>query len=191
MLDTPGLSLWIFPAPVPIYLLARSVPKSRKAGMSRLATFLLLLLLMPGSAVAQPLIEHLLSKESAPAGVVFEILEEDEEALGWALPMVGQVAERLRARFPELPITVVTHGREQFGLLAAEIGGPLAGIHGKAQDLVASQIDLHVCGVHASWYGHVPEDFPAYIDVAASGPALINDYRSLGFEIVRLQQPDS
>ena len=168
-----------------------AIPKSRKASMPHLATFLLLLLMMPGSAVARPQIERLLSQESAPAGVVFEILEEDEDALDWALPIVGQVAERLRARFPELPITVVTHGLEQFGLLAAEIEGPLAEIHGNAQDLVASQIDLHVCGVHASWYGHVPEDFPAYIDVAASGPALINDYRALGFEIVRLQRPDS
>ena len=159
--------------------------------MPRLAAFLFLLLLAPGSAVAQPQIEHLLSKEAAPAGVVFEILEEDEGALSWALPLVRQLAERLRARFPDLPITVVTHGREQFGLLAAEIEGPLAEIHGRAQDLVGSQIDLHVCGAHASWYGHVPEDFPAYIDVAASGPALINDYRALGFEIVRLQQPDS
>jgi hypothetical protein len=159
--------------------------------MHRVATFLLLLLVMPASAVAQPLIEDLLSRESAPAGVDFEILEEDEDALGWALPLVRQLAERLRVRFPELQITVVTHGREQFGLLAAEIEGPLAEIHGRAQDLVGSRIDLHVCGAHASWYGHVPEDFPAYIDVAASGPALINDYRSLGFEIVRLQQPDS
>jgi hypothetical protein len=93
--------------------------------------------------------------------------------------------------FPELPITVVTHGREQFGLLVAENEGPLAEIHNEAQNLVASQIELHVCGVHASWDGHVPEDFPAYIDVAASGPALINDYRALGFEVVRLQHPDS
>lgn len=36
-----------------------------------------------------------------------------------------------------------------------------------------------------------PEDFAAFIEVAASGPARINDDRALGLEIVRLQQPDS
>ena len=115
--------------------------------MPRLAAILSVLFLITESAAAQPAIEHLLSENSPPAGVVFEILEEDEDALAWALPQVQQLAERLRARFPELPITVVTHGREQFGLLAAEIGGPLAEIHNEAQDLVASEIELHVCGV--------------------------------------------
>ena len=159
--------------------------------MPHFTTLLLLILLMPGSTAAQPQIERLLDQKSEPAGVVFEILEEDEDALTWALPLIQQLAERLRARFPELSIAVVTHGREQFGLLADAREGPLAEIHNDAQDLVASQVELHVCGVHASWDGHVPEDFPAYIDVAASGPALINDYRALGFEVVRLQQPDS
>lgn len=159
--------------------------------MAHLATFLTLLLTLPGSALAQPQIEALLSQEAAPAGVVFEILEEDEDALDWALPLAAQTAERLRGRFPELPIIVVTHGSEQFGLLGSGIEEPPAGIHGKARDLVSSRIDLHVCGAHASWYGHDAEDFPAYVDVAASGPALINDYRALGFEIVRLREPDS
>jgi intracellular sulfur oxidation DsrE/DsrF family protein len=159
--------------------------------MARVIKLLFILLLLPGSVVAQPQIEHLLAETSEPDGVVFEIVEEDEDALTWALPLVRQLAERLRARFPELPITVVTHGSEQFGLLATESEGPLAEIHNEARDLVSSEIDLHVCGAHAGWYGHGPQDFPAYVDVAPSGPALINDYRSLGFEIVRLRQPDS
>jgi hypothetical protein len=159
--------------------------------MPHLATFLLMLMLLPASAAAQPQFEHLLNAQSSPDGVVFEILEEDEDALTWALPVIRQLAERLRARFPDLPITVVSHGSEQFGLLAAAIEGPLAGIHDGARDLVASRIELHVCGAHAGWYGNGPEDFPDYIDVAASAPALINDYRALGYEIVRLRQPDS
>jgi intracellular sulfur oxidation DsrE/DsrF family protein len=159
--------------------------------MLRLVTFIVMSALMPGSAVAQPQIERLLNQPSEPAGVVFEVLEEDDDALTWALPLIQQLAERLRARFPELPITVVTHGLEQFGLLAAEGQGPLAGLHNEAQELVGSQIDLHVCGAHASWYGHVAEDFPDYVDVAASGPALINDFRALGYEVIRLREPDS
>jgi intracellular sulfur oxidation DsrE/DsrF family protein len=159
--------------------------------MPRLATFFLILVLLPASTVAQPQIEHLLDAQSEPDGVVFEILEEDEDALTWALPLIRQLAERLRTRFPELPITVVSHGSEQFALLAAASEGPLAEIHDEARDLAASQIELHVCGAHAGWYGYGADDFPDHIDVAASAPALINDYRALGYEIVRLRQPDS
>jgi hypothetical protein len=97
------------------------------------------------------------------------------------------MSRRLRDRFPGLPIAVVTHGREQFGLLASEAAGPLAGIHAQARDLVGLDVDLHVCGVHAGWYGHGPEDFPSYVDVSASGPAQINAYEDLGYEVVRLQ----
>jgi intracellular sulfur oxidation DsrE/DsrF family protein len=159
--------------------------------MPYFAAFLIVMLSMPGAVFAQPQIERLLDQTSEPAGVVFEVLEEDEDALNWALPLIQQLAERLRARFPELPITVVTHGREQFGLLTIESEGPLAAIHNEARNLAASQVNLHVCGVHAGWDGHTPEDFPDYVDVAASGPALINDYRALGCEVVRLRQPDS
>jgi hypothetical protein len=94
--------------------------------MPRLATFFLILVLLPASIVAQPQIEHLLDALSEPDGVVFEILEEDEDALTWALPLIRQLAERLRTRFSELPITVVSHGSEQFALLAAAIEGQLA-----------------------------------------------------------------
>ena len=105
---------------------------------------------------------------------------------------LGAVVEsaRLRERFPDLPIAVVTHGREQFGLLANEADGPLADIHGSAQKLRAEEIDLHVCGVHAGWDGYTPEDFPAYVDVSASGPAQIRDYRNIGFVLIELERAD-
>ncbi len=123
-------------------------------------------------------------------GSVLRSLEEDEYALGWALPLVQRNAERLRAQFPELPIAVVSHGLEQFGLLTSERLGPLSTIHLEARDLVGVGVDVHVCGAHASQYGHAPEGFPDYVDVAASGPALLNDYRSLGFEVIRVEQPE-
>jgi intracellular sulfur oxidation DsrE/DsrF family protein len=149
------------------------------------------LLLTPGLVAAQQQIEHLLSAESAPSGVVFEILEDDEHALTWALPLVKEYASRLRSRHPEIEIAVVTHGIEQFGLLTSEQESLLfSGLHSTAEGLASAQVDVHVCGAHAGWYGKVPEDFPDYIDVADSGPALINDYRALGFEFVRLRQPE-
>ena len=140
--------------------------------------------------MAQPQIERLLNDPEPPVGVVFEVVEGDEAALAQALPKIMQLSERLRARFPGLPVAVVTHGREQFGLLASAAQGPMAAIHDDAQQLVTSDIDLHVCGVHAGWYGHTPEDFPAYVDVSASGPAQIRDYENLGFEVVPLDLDD-
>ena len=141
------------------------------------------------ASVAQPEVDRLIEAAGPPAGVVFEIVEGEEDALGWALPKVAELSERLRARFPDLSIVVVTHGREQFGLLASRADGPLAQLHAEAQALRGLDIGLHVCGVHAGWDGHVPEDFPDYVDVAASGPAQINDYVNLGFELIRIR-PD-
>ncbi|MBT2969528.1 MAG: hypothetical protein B6D72_09030 [gamma proteobacterium symbiont of Ctena orbiculata] len=140
--------------------------------------------------MADPQVDRLLEAEEEPAGVVFEIIEDDDDALGWALPKVARLSTKLRARFPELPIAVVSHGREQFGLLADEADGLLAPIHDKARQLQSEDIDLHVCGVHAGWDGYTPEDYPAYVDVSPSGPAQIRDYRNLGFVLIVLQGPE-
>ncbi|MEW8563452.1 MAG: hypothetical protein AB2541_15165 [Candidatus Thiodiazotropha sp.] len=150
----------------------------------------ILLLFLSSLAMADPQVDRLLEAEEEPAGVVFEIIEDDDDALGWALPKVARLSTKLRARFPELPIAVVSHGREQFGLLADEADGLLAPIHDKARQLQSEDIDLHVCGVHAGWDGYTPEDYPAYVDVSPSGPAQIRDYRNLGFVLIVLQGPE-
>ena len=64
--------------------------------------------------------------------------------------------------------------------------GELSGIHDEARRLRDDDIDLHVCGAHAGWYGHVSEDFPSYVDVSPSGPAQINDYRALDYVVITL-----
>jgi intracellular sulfur oxidation DsrE/DsrF family protein len=151
---------------------------------------LILLSAVAGLVFADPEVDRLLAADEEPVGVVFEIVEGEEDALRWVLPEVARLSARLRERFPDLPIAVVTHGREQFGLLANEADGPLADIHGRAQQLRAEEIDLHVCGVHAGWDGYTPEDFPAYVDVSASGPAQIRDYRNIGFVLIELESPD-
>lgn len=142
------------------------------------------------TTVASPAVEQLLAADEAPVGVVFEIVEGERDALSWALPHVKRLSERLRERFPDLTVAVVTHGTEQFGLLSSEAGGPLDAIHDEARSLRDGGIELHVCGVHASWYDNTPEDFPSYVDVAASGPAQINDYEKLGFDVIRLDRPE-
>mgnify|MGYP001827422971 CR=1 FL=1 len=151
---------------------------------------LVLLTAVAGLVFADPEVDRLLEADEAPAGVVFEIVEGEEDALRWALPEVTRLSARLRERFPDLPIAGGTQGREQFGLLANEAAGPVAASHGRAQQWRAEAIDLHVCGVHAGWDGYTPEDFPAYVDVSASGPAQISDYRNIGFVLIELERPD-
>ena len=48
------------------------------------------------------------------------------------------------------------------------------------------KVDVHVCETHAGWYGVMPEDFPDYVDVVPAGPVQINDYESMGYELIVL-----
>jgi intracellular sulfur oxidation DsrE/DsrF family protein len=147
-------------------------------------------LLWPLLAVAEPdEIAHLLTAAEPPAGVVFEVVEGREEDLGWALRRIRGYVERLRARYPAIELAVVTHGREQFAL-QGRYREEFAGVHADALQLVAQDaVPVHVCGTHAGWYGVSAADFPDYVDVAPSGPAQINLYLELGYELVKLQAP--
>ena len=137
-----------------------------------------------GAGFSDP-VAHLLALDSAPAGVVFEIVSGDSDALDEALPQAHDATRRLRKRFPGLDVVIVSHGREQFALLKSE-SERAPQVHSKVRSLLADDVTVHVCGTHASWRGKVVEDFPDYVDVAASGPAQINDYEALGFEVVVL-----
>lgn len=157
----------------------------RYAAFSMIALFVLS---MMGStaALAAPdaEVERILSLDQPPPGVVFEVVSGDKDALVDVVPRISQYAERLRARFADLPVAVVTHGTEQFSLLSSEAGN-YAGLHAQIQSLTGERgVDVHVCGTHASWRDKAPEDFPDYVDVAAAGPATVNDYRALGYIVI-------
>lgn len=138
------------------------------------------------NAVAADDVEALLAVDEAPAGVVFEIVSGDADTLGKLLPGVRADIERLRARFPGLPVAVVSHGEEQFALTTANLADD-PGLDAIARDVVTgADVDLHVCGTYAGWFGIDPEAFPDYVDVAAAGPAQINDYRALGYVLITL-----
>ena len=132
-------------------------------------------------------LQAVLAEAQAPAGVVFEIVDRDEQALAKALPWVAEAAKALRGRFADLPLAVVTHGREMFALKEGAKGGNEA-VHNLAQELSQGQhIPIHVCETYASRRGLMPEDFPKYIDVAPEGPAQLRNYEALGY--VRIKVP--
>ena len=140
----------------------------------------------PGNALAND-VETLLAQER-PAGVVFEIIAGSISMLDDSLPRLRRDIERLRERFPDLPVAIVSHGREQFALTRANRSE-----HSVAHDLVQQlvdeeRVDVHVCGTHAGWFDIEPEDFPDYVDVSATGPAQINDYLALDYELIVIDE---
>ena len=155
---------------------------------------LILFILFPLSASAmddQKEINYILKMETPPLGVVFEVVEGDVDALKWAVPQINKFAKQLRDKFPDIAIAVVTHGKEQFGLVntTKEANKDL---HKKVKSLVQNQdIPVHVCGTHASWYGKGEDDFPDYVDVTPAGPTQIANYEDMGYEKIVMDEPES
>jgi len=157
--------------------------------MNRLILIAALLLSAAAHAADHPLITKILTQDQAPPGVVFEIVTGDPQALSWAVPQVADYAKRLRARFPKLEIAVVTHGQEMFAL-QTDKRATAPKVQAEIEQLVKEQhIPVHVCETYAGWRGLAAENFPAYIDVAPSGPSQIRNYEALDY--VRLVVPRS
>jgi intracellular sulfur oxidation DsrE/DsrF family protein len=128
--------------------------------------------------------DEAMALETAPPGIVFEIVTGDNDGLKWALSAVKNNIRKLRERFKDLEIAVVTHGSEQFAL-TTDNQKNYQESHKVVQDLVSDKnVNLHVCGTFAGWRGKSEEDFPEYVDVSPAGPAQINDYRNLGYLVI-------
>lgn len=151
-------------------------------------TGLVALLILSGTAIAAPLtLDALLKRQVAPPGVVFEIVDRDPDALNVALPWVKQAAQRLKARFPGLPMALVTHGQEMFALQTGQRADNQAA-HKIVESLSRDEgIPVHVCETYAGRRGLAAEDFPTYVDVAPEGPAQIRNYEALDY--VRMVVP--
>lgn len=142
---------------------------------------LVMLVLASPAFAASPTLDALLSSKTAPPGVVFEIVDRDPKALELALPWVKQASQRLKARFPSVPMALVTHGQEMFALQTKKQANNQA-IHQIAQSLSRDDgIQVHVCETYANRRGLATEDFPTYVDVAPEGPAQIRNYESLDY----------
>jgi len=137
-------------------------------------------------ATAEESIAGVIARDAPPSGIVFEIVTGEEGALERGLPRVRDLAVQLRAKYPDLPVAVVTHGSEQFALLTSEQGRSAA-THRAVKSLLAADVPVQVCATHASWRDKAPEDFPEYVGIAASAGSQLNDYRALGYEVVRLR----
>ncbi|HID48969.1 MAG TPA: hypothetical protein EYP40_05025 [Chromatiales bacterium] len=158
-------------------------------GKILVALFLLHGLMIPAMADAPATVEQILSADTAPDGVVFEIITGDEDGLEWALPRVKRSIERLRQRFPDLSIAVVTHGEEMFALETG-VQDSYHEVHQTVRSLLADDVTVHACGTFAGWRGLAGEDFPDYVDLSAAAPAQINDYLKLGYLRIVISDDD-
>jgi intracellular sulfur oxidation DsrE/DsrF family protein len=147
---------------------------------------LILLLATSSPALADATVEAMLGRDQAPVGIVFEIVEAEEEALQELLPQLRSAIQQIRARFPQTEFAVVSHGREEF-VLQSQYQGEYAELHLQVQSLVAEDVPAHVCGTHAGWYGVTAEDFPEYVDVAPTGPGQIRLYLELDYELIVIE----
>lgn len=131
-------------------------------------------------------VDSILSLKQAPAGIVFEIVTGSADSLEWALPKTHSLIKKLRTRFPNLEIAIVTHGNEQFALKTSN-NKKHKKVHSLTQQLVQkNNVQLHVCGTYAAWNNVSEEEFPDYVDVTAAGPATINDYISLDYILIKI-----
>jgi len=134
-------------------------------------------------------VDYILKMDTPPFGVLFEVIKGDVDALKWAIPQVAKFSKQLREKFPDLPIAVVTHGKEQFGLVkTAEKEN--SQLQDQVKSLVQNEdIPVHVCGTHASWYGKSEKDFPDYVDVTPAGPTQIANYEDMGYIKIVMDKP--
>lgn len=134
---------------------------------------------------SQDALKRVLETQKAPPGVVFEIVSANESELSLAIPKVTHYANQLRKRFPKLPIAVVTHGREMFAL-QSDKRGTAEQIHVGVERLSKNDIPVHVCETYAGMRGIGAEAFPAYVNVAPSGPSQIKNYLELGYVLIKI-----
>lgn len=156
------------------------------------ATLVFSLLLMTALTQARNesyTINDILKFKEEPAGVVFEIVTGKNDGLEWALPLVKKHIDKLKSRYPDIDVAIVTHGREQFALQKQKKSDNKK-VHSLTQQLVSEGIPLHVCETHAEWRGVTAEDFPDYVNVSSAGPAQINDYISVGYLLVVIKRPE-
>jgi intracellular sulfur oxidation DsrE/DsrF family protein len=136
-------------------------------------------------------VQSIIDSGEAPEGVVFEIVSRDKNYLDWALPEAKRASSQLRDRFPKLDIAIVTHGSEQFALTQHQLVDNVP-LNNTVKSLIDNDIQLYVCGTHAERKGVEAEEFSKLVDVAAEGPAQINDYIKLGYvriKIVKTAKP--
>ena len=119
-------------------------------------------------------------------GVVFLVMEQDEDALTWVLPRVIHYTKQLRSKWKDLKIIVLSHGNEMFAL-QSKYKNSYSEIHNMVAQLISVYDVLYqVCGSYAKLSDIDTAEFPSYVDVVPFAPAEIENYRLMDYQMVNL-----
>ena len=125
-------------------------------------------------------------KTDDPIGVVFHIMEHDENALEELIPRLVFYTEKIRSKFPSLSIAVVSHGDEIYSL--TQSNKSTIDIQNSVQKFIANyDISFHLCGAFIRINYLDESDFADYLDIVPFGPAQISDYRDIGYEVISVE----
>lgn len=120
-----------------------------------------------------------------PKGIVFEIVEQNEEDIRWSISKVNELSQLVKNHYPQVKIIVVAHGQELYALSKyREKHYPK--VHSLTQQLAKQDIRIQICGTTASWRNQTAADFPTYIEVVEQGPAQIEFYEDLGYTLIEI-----
>jgi intracellular sulfur oxidation DsrE/DsrF family protein len=153
---------------------------------------LLLFFFMHGATQAEeypekPDILDIVNDTSPPSGVIFVIKEYDVDALEWVLPRVEHYLFLLHKKLPELPVAMMSHGDE---LIAASTThkAKYPSMHKLLLKLTKKDgLVFHICNTAARMNGLSESDFPDYVNVVPFGPAQVEDYLAIGYQLVDLE----
>jgi len=129
-----------------------------------------------------------LTLKEEPPGVVFELIESTHYAWTWAAPKIRSYVSQLREKFPNIDLAIVSHGREQFSLTKKGASSIIKEVSILKDINKKDSVDISVCGTHSKWLNVSRENYLPFVNVAESGPALINDYKNLGYILILLEE---
>ncbi len=122
-----------------------------------------------------------------PPGVLFLVMEQDEDALVWVLPRILHYTQQLRGKWPQLPIAALSHGEEMLALVN-EFAPLYPEVHRILNTLVHEhELSFHVCGTFAEMSGYADTEFSDEVDVVPFGPAQIENYRILDYAVISIE----
>jgi intracellular sulfur oxidation DsrE/DsrF family protein len=129
----------------------------------------------------------LLKRVQPDDGVVIEIVDWNSN---WnnLITLVNPIVSQLKKISESIDIVIVSHGSEQFELTKSNLSSESTKENISSTPLTqleilvdTNKVTVSVCGAHSRMVGFNNEKYAAFIDIADSGPALVNDYLNLDY----------
>ncbi|MDZ7754494.1 MAG: hypothetical protein U5S82_23310 [Gammaproteobacteria bacterium] len=124
-----------------------------------------------------------------PRGIVFEVVEWDIDQLQAVMPRIEALVARVRARRPNLPVVVMSHGEEQFGFMQGHLNRRPQ-LRSIVEALHRDDVVIQVCGGYAVMSGYDSRRFTPLVTPVAEAVGALAQYRRDGYAIVAVATAD-